>query len=492
MADGTLHNLPMSLQRRACHASLAHFVRCAWHIIEPTTPLIWGWHLEAICKALQAHLQRKGERQRLYIAAPPGAMKSTIVSVMSLPWMWLHNPAYRAGYFSGAESVALRDSGKAREILGSEWYARISARKWDFDAAQDAKGLFRNTSTGFRYAASSGARVTGLRFDDIFLDDPMDAQEVYSDAYRRQVNLEWWPAVGNRLSDMRVGRTTLIMQRLHEDDFAGHATRQDPDSWDCLTLRSVRENEELPYDPRKPGELLFPERFPQRVLDSEKTRLGSMMYAAQHQQRAIAAEGNMFKRAWFRFEDTMAHKGTRFLCVDLASSTKTSADNTAICDAIQTPDGRMVIMAMDAARREIPDTRARLLAYWRTGLYEYIAVETANAGIGVIQDLRLEGVSVIELKADKDKISRSVPLQIMAETGRVWLAPGGWHAEFLDELMAFPAGKHDDMVDAASHAAARIHKPGIYIGDGGESYLREQALNAPEPSFEQRMAHCFA
>ncbi len=34
--------------------SLAQFVKQAWSIIEPATPIVWNWHLDVICEYLEA------------------------------------------------------------------------------------------------------------------------------------------------------------------------------------------------------------------------------------------------------------------------------------------------------------------------------------------------------------------------------------------------------------------------------------------------------
>ena len=43
-----------------------------------------------------------------------------------------------------------------------------------------------------------------------------------------------------------------------------------------------------------------------------------------------------------------------------------------------------------------------------------------------------------------------------AEGGTVKLLRGAWNKEFLDEIELFPFGSHDDQVDAASLALAKL------------------------------------
>lgn len=55
--------------------SLAGFIREAWHVLEPSTPLVWGWHLDAICQHLEAAYRGEIKSNRLIINIPPGPMR---------------------------------------------------------------------------------------------------------------------------------------------------------------------------------------------------------------------------------------------------------------------------------------------------------------------------------------------------------------------------------------------------------------------------------
>ena len=58
------------IERELCSRSLADFVKQAWHVLEPGTPLKWGWALDAICAHLEAVAD--GRITRLLITLPPG------------------------------------------------------------------------------------------------------------------------------------------------------------------------------------------------------------------------------------------------------------------------------------------------------------------------------------------------------------------------------------------------------------------------------------
>ena len=81
--DGTVLLRPNALKfnlalldQSLAQDSLAEFVRQAWHIIEPTTPLLWNWHLDAICEYLEA--VASGDLTRLIVNLPPRSDKSLV------------------------------------------------------------------------------------------------------------------------------------------------------------------------------------------------------------------------------------------------------------------------------------------------------------------------------------------------------------------------------------------------------------------------------
>jgi hypothetical protein len=58
--------------------SLREFVRQAWPIVEPSTPFVPGWHIDAIIEHLEA--VSRGQIRNLLINVPPRHMKSLLVS----------------------------------------------------------------------------------------------------------------------------------------------------------------------------------------------------------------------------------------------------------------------------------------------------------------------------------------------------------------------------------------------------------------------------
>ena len=95
-------------------AACASSCRQAWIIVEPSTPFVPGFHIDAIIEHLEA--VTRGQIRNLLINVPPRHMKSLLVSVFWPAWEWIAHPERRWLYSSYAASLSIRDSVKFRRL----------------------------------------------------------------------------------------------------------------------------------------------------------------------------------------------------------------------------------------------------------------------------------------------------------------------------------------------------------------------------------------
>lgn len=75
----------------------------------------------------------------------------------------------------------------------------------------------------------------------------------------------------------------------------------------------------------------------------------------------------------------------------------------------------------------------------------------------LIQALQLRGLPVERVHPDKDKVTRASQGGALYRASSIYHRRGAeWLADFEAELLAFPAGEHDDQVDALAYAARDI------------------------------------
>lgn len=81
-----------------------------------------------------------------------------------------------------------------------------------------------------------------------------------------------------------------------------------------------------------------------------------------------------------------------------------------------------------------------------------ILIEAMNAGIPLIQDLRVHTqLNIYPVLPKGDKATRMMSESSAVEAGKVYLPKeANWLAEFQREVVQFPKGKHDDQVDSLS------------------------------------------
>jgi len=202
--------------------------------------------------------------------------------------------------------------------------------------------------------------------------------------------------------------------------------------------------------------------LPSHFVTTLKESMTSEMYRQEVEGSFIDPVGAMFRRQWFSVVDRapLGLKWSRYW--DLAASTKTSADYTASV-RVALHDGVIYIADGIHLRAEWPDVRKVITTTMRSEADTTHGIEEALHGLAAVQELRrdpaLANVSFRGIRVDKDKQSRAMPWAARAEGGAVKIVQGQWVKTFLDEVVAFPSGSHDDYVDAVSGAVMMVSKP---------------------------------
>jgi hypothetical protein len=285
--------------RELAEASLYEFVRQAWHIVESGWEFIPGWHIEAICRHLEAI--ETSQIKNLLINLPPGHCKSRICNVFFPAWVFIRDPSARFFHASYAQELATRDSIDCRYVLESDWYQSRWGDRVRLVADQNQKIKFGTTEHGWRMATSVGGRGTGEHPDYIIVDDPHNVRQAESDA-ERQNCLRWWDATISSRGLIRGVRKVVIMQRLHVSDLSGHLLDLGGFEHMCLPHRYEPDRMQPTSigwsDPRRTdGEILWSE-----VPDEMKDAFAAFpprLDAGQLQQRPVPEGGAMFHRDWF-------------------------------------------------------------------------------------------------------------------------------------------------------------------------------------------------
>lgn len=455
----------LNIDRELASRSLAEYAKMAWHVLEPSTDMKWGWCLDAICEHLEA--VTSGEIKRLLINVPPGTMKSLMTNVIWPSWEWGPKDMQSMRFMSTAHSkdLAIRDNLKCRRLIESQWFTG----RWSVQLTSDqnAKTKFENDKTGFREAMSFTG-ITGSRGDRFIIDDPLKVNDANSLAELEDCRLNFTEAVPSRVNNDD-SAIIVIMQRIHQLDPSGIIKDLGLD-YDHLCI-PMRHESDLNCrtsigwtDPRTvDGELMFEERFSEKFVTDLEKSLGPYGTAGQLQQRPTPRGGGMFKRDWFNVLPAEPPVTKSVRAWDFAATKNVNSAFTCGLRMGVTDDGRYIIGDVNRFKgtpAEVERTLVNVASQDGKNVRGSIPKDPGQAGV-MQANYFIKALAGYPYRASPetgDKETRAEPLAAQAEIGNVYLVKGDWNESFLSELENFPVGKFKDQVDAASRAFGELTK----------------------------------
>ncbi len=435
---------------------LTAFVQKVFTTVAPNDTFKPNWHIEAITHELMRCHRR--ESQRLAITQPPRSLKSICTSVAFVAWALGHDSSLRFLCVSYSDGLAVELARQFRMVVESDWYKRIFPA---MHLRKESRAECITTHSGGRVALSVGGSVTGRGADFIIIDDPLKAEDGASETARKNL-IDWYDGtLSTRLNDKARGVIILVMQRLHEDDLAGYLMRRSP--WHHLNLPAIAlENQTVAIGlgeayHRKQGEILHPARESQEILERIKKEVGSLRFSAQYQQSPIPLEGNIIKRAWFRTYDSAPSRGRGVSIVqswDIATTTDERSDYS-VCTTWVMKSKDYYLLDVWRGQVEYPTLRRKVINHALAHMAQTVLIEKAGPGLQLVQDLRQESKpqfpKPLGIVPQGDKLVRMEGQTPRLEARHVLLPKDApWLAPFLQELLAFPRGRHDDQVDSVS------------------------------------------
>lgn len=312
-----------------------------------------------------------------------------------------------------------------------------------------------------------GGPLTGDDVDHLLADDLYKDYEEANSETIRQSALDWWQTVPETRMEPWT-KALAMFTRWHNGDIIGHLKDQQKRGlvavpWDFVTIPAVCDTDDDPLN-REIGEPLWAERFGVEYYEELQRGTPPRDWQAMYQGRPTALGGDMFKRDWFRYfveQGDRLHADTEiprhhlavFATVDLAFSTKTSADYSVCCVwGGHMASGRLFLLHVE--RDRVP---AAGLAQWLRGVFSEwdvhrAFVERSGFHADITKHLILtERLPLAEVQPNTDKVSRAQPAAALMASGGIWFRHGApWLGDLEHELLAFPNGSHDDQVDAVS------------------------------------------
>lgn len=481
------HQLTIIEDREKCEASLAEFVRQAWHVIEPGTPLVWNWHIDVLCAYLEAFFTNR--IKRLILNVPPGSLKSVLVSVMGPAWKWAKHPSARLISITNEIGLATRDSMRMRQVITSDWYQERWGEKFSVAKDQREKTHFANSKRGFRQSLGVTSSITGKRGSFLLLDDLVDAKKAFSDVIIQAANETFDQAISSRLNDLANDGICLIMQRLRTNDLTGHLLGKKSTKWTHVRI-PMRWDGEQGFDPvadlgpeyahladprTKRGELMFPQRFTEEVVKSLEEDLGEYGAAGQLQQRPSPLGGGILKAHWWRtwgqfgwtkgrslpyVKHVFASWDTAFSEKDIENAAYSAMTLWGVFWDEDAEQDALILLSSWWGRVDYPDLKAKAIEITKTKLTnmgDAHLIERKASGISLIQSLKRDPrirVRSYTPVAGEDKVARAYMVQPVFQRGLVYVPDKEWAQDTIRLIAEFPAGGPPcaDLTDTVTQA----------------------------------------
>lgn len=321
------------------------------------------------------------------------------------------------------------------------------------DPLSQAAGRWALTSGAEYYAAGVGTGIAGFRAKFGLIDDPIRSRQDADSELIRDRIWDWY------INDFRTrlipgASEVLIQTRWHEDDLAGRALNHS--KWHVISLPAIAEdNDQLG---REVGEPLWDDDaygYGEQIQELRKNT-PARTWSALYQQRPAPEEGDYFKAEWLKPYTTPPDKAQmRVYGGSDYAVTADGGDYTVHAVVGIDPEGRMYLL--DLWRKQAASD------IWVEAFCDLVlehkpigwAEETGQikSGVGPFLEKRQRERKAwcvreqFPTRGDKAVRAQSIRGR-MALEGLYVPINAGWYPDLRAELLSFPAGKHDDQVDA--------------------------------------------
>lgn len=443
------------------------YLHWAFFELSPEEKLFLAPYIELMASKLEAC--RLGKIKRLIINLPPRYLKSHCASVSFPTWLLGHAPGKKVICASYGQELANKLALDSRRLMMSPMYQSIFSTR--LSPEKRATDDFRTTAQGGRMATSVGGALTGMGADFLIIDDPQKPDEALSDVQRKKC-IDWFEnTLRSRLNSKTDGCIILIMQRLHQNDLAGHLIEQG--GWEVLSFPAIAETDEMHqiHNPllkhrvltRKAGEVLHHERETKEMLENTRELIGAYHFFSQYQQNPIPKEGVMVKDEWLQYYDEPPQMSERSIVIQSWDTAVKSGDmnDFSVCTTwAVTRNGHYYLIHVYRKKLQYPELRRAVIDLCNQHKPRHVLIEDKSSGSQLIQDLEKELGAKIKAfmpLSGTTKAERLNSITDLFEGGKVFLPKKAhWLHDYRSELTSFPGAKHDDQVDSTSQALTHL------------------------------------
>ena len=408
----------------------------------------------------------KEDPKKKLVLIPRGHLKSTLVTVGYSLLRIAQDPSVRILIANATYDMATSFLGQIKKHLKDnevfkDYYGDLAASpdRWAENAISVGKrrAFGRKEATVTTYGI--GGNLVSQHYDVIIMDDIVNRDYV-STAEQIQKTILFYKDALDLLEPN--GVLIIIGTRWADSDLYGWIMdKSSPEqvwkNFDVMIKQAYHGN----LDTGESLELLYPEKFTREILTTLKTEKGPYEFSSQYMNDPVPQESAKFKLDWIKriLEDEFRQREINyFTMVDPAIGQLKSSDNTAIVTVGVDQWNNWFVVNIIWGKM-LPNEIVKLIfANWEQYSPRKIGIEMTayqkSLQYAIVDEMRRRNtfLPVVELKADRSKEERIEGLIPRYANGGIYhLQQCPFREQLEDELIRFPRGRHDDIVDALSY-----------------------------------------
>ncbi|UQD96096.1 terminase large subunit domain-containing protein [Bradyrhizobium japonicum] len=452
-------------------------------------PLFSLYDPQRFHKVIAAALEEveRGEYPRLIMNVGPRFGKTTLASAMFPAWYIGRHPDRSIIIATYNEHYSWDLGRRVRDIMVTPQYSQVFPGV-RIKIGACAVNRIETTLGGVVFAVGRGSSITGRGGHCILLDDPIKDRTEADSVIVREKLWTWWNQVlKSRLMD-DTGTIALIQTRWTEDDLVGrlidplnaYYNEEEAKLWRRIDFPALAEENDILG--RAEGEPLWPERFSKEYLEQVRNA-DPRGFNALYQGRPAPKEGAFYKAAdlvpYTRMDDIPAKHKLRFYAAsDHAVAVDQKADKTCLMVvAVDEQDHIWIMPDLIWARLDTAqavECMVTLMKKYRP-LFWWAERGAIEKSIGPFLRKRMvekQAFCALDpITPAVDKQQRAQPMQARCAMRMVHFPTfTRWWAEGQDQILKFPHGSKDDLVDTLS-----------LIGQGLAKMHGRTRIKSPEP-----------
>jgi len=422
------------------------------------------------------------EKEKLGICAPRGFAKSMVFSFFYPLFMLLEYPGTEIALVSSSLRIAERFMMKIKleletnkKLINYYGLQKDNANKWTNEWIE-----LINTSA--LQCIGAEGKIRGMRPDILLVDDVENDENVLSEDYRKKLKQRFLKAWTFTLKP--TGQIVVVGTILHPLSLLSEVTEKSPGSgFENYYTKTYAALVDKDYKPDITGTSVWEKQWPTAKLYVERDECIEA-FQQERMNNPIPDELRKFAKEDLCYYSNLPKELSYSMTIDPAVDTGIDNDYTAFVVIGTDVNGHMYVVEAYRKRLEPGEVIDKLFQLYNIYNPHTIGIEDVAISKLYRKFFELEAAKRNEypnlqpIKLDMSRTGRSKRYRIEAlrpffKQGRIHISPD--HVDLVTELLSFPAGQHDDLIDALA-VQLQIVAPG-----------KHKAQDLPKGCFQEHL-----